>query len=90
VKTVPATVKLLSLLQGSGFIVLDDFHPNFPDSLTLVDPDTRSAVTIGVLEAADSHDVAACQPDHRDQYNVCHRLGCWRYGRTQPRKEDGR
>lgn len=81
-KTVPATVKLLSLLQGSGFIVLDDFHPAFPDSLTLFDPESRSAVTIGVLEAADPADAAACDPEHRDAADVCQRLGCWRYGRV--------
>lgn len=53
--TVPATTKLLELL-AQNFTVLEDFHPAFTGSLTLMDRASRSAVTIVIVESADNSD----------------------------------
>lgn len=52
--TVPATTKFLELLQASDFSILEDFHPAYPDSLTLIDPSTHSGITIIIVESADN------------------------------------
>lgn len=79
IATVPATVKLLSLLQDSGFAVLENFHPGFPDSITLVDADSDSAITVQIVESSDATTDAACEPEHRGDDDVCRRPGCWAY-----------
>ena len=55
-RTVAAGVKFLRLLSDSEFDVMDDFHPGVDGSLTLVDAETRSAVTLLVFEASDDAD----------------------------------
>lgn len=55
-RTVPATQKFLDLLQGSGFVVLDDFHPGVNGSMTLVDRETSSAITLVIFESSDEDD----------------------------------
>jgi hypothetical protein len=56
VKTVPATTKFLTLLLDN-FSVLENFHPAFEDSVTIVDVETGSAITVVIVEAADKDDV---------------------------------
>lgn len=51
-ETVPATLKLLSLL-AEHFDVLEDFHPAYEDSITLVDSETRSGVTLVIVESVE-------------------------------------
>ncbi len=50
VQTVGATVKLLTLL-ADNFDVLDDFHPAYPGSVTLVDRDSHSGITVQIVES---------------------------------------
>lgn len=54
--TVPATAAFLELLSDplkSPFEVMEDFHPAFAGSLTLVHPSTHSAITVVVVESSD-------------------------------------
>jgi hypothetical protein len=52
--TVPATLRFLALVAESEFAVLEDFHPAWPGSVTLVDPHSRSAITVAIVESADA------------------------------------
>lgn len=49
-ETVPATLKLISMLSDQ-FDLLENFHPAYAESLTIVDRETRSAVTLVVVES---------------------------------------
>jgi hypothetical protein len=57
-KAVEATTVLLSALQdeSSPFEVLEDFHPAFADSITLVHQESGSAITFVIVESADKED----------------------------------
>lgn len=52
VPTVGATIALLQELsrEGSPFDVLEDFHPGYPDSVTLVHQASHSALTLVIVE----------------------------------------
>lgn len=51
-QSVPATLKFLELV-ADHFQVLEDFHPAYEDSITLVDKTTRSAITLVIVESAE-------------------------------------
>lgn len=55
-EAVPATIKLLALLQDN-FIVLEDFHPGFTNSVTLVDRESTSAITLVIVESSDKKEL---------------------------------
>lgn len=50
--TVPATTKFLTLV-AEHFAVLENFHPGYPESISLVDPETRSGITVVIVESAE-------------------------------------
>jgi hypothetical protein len=58
-EAVPATAKFIELLAGSNFVVMEDFHPGFENSLTLVDQETKSAITVVIVESATEEEAAS-------------------------------
>lgn len=56
-EAVPATMKFLELLHNSDFEMLVDFHPGVDESITLVDRETNTAITLVVFESDDGEDI---------------------------------
>lgn len=54
---VGATMRFIELLRESPFEVMENFHPALDDSITLVDLDSNSAITLVIVESDDGQPI---------------------------------